>query len=164
LRASRRTAAGEIVPVSILRDAVLRTAPQDEVCGCIPSHRSDWFHGIDRLGRTVRPSPRSFPAALTGDNLASCAIVTSSTDQPASSTRVCGNIARLPAVEFLGAMGFPVKRPKPTRSSCRPQPSQSNLGLGLRADFSKSGKTLKDLGQPPAIIRDCAHICARRTP
>jgi hypothetical protein len=30
-RASRRTAAGEIVPASVLRDAVLRTAPQDEV-------------------------------------------------------------------------------------------------------------------------------------
>jgi hypothetical protein len=30
-RASRRTVTGEAVPVSILRDAVLRTAPQDEV-------------------------------------------------------------------------------------------------------------------------------------
>ena len=30
MRASRRTATGEVVPVSILRDAVLRTAPQDE--------------------------------------------------------------------------------------------------------------------------------------
>src|SRR5215470_8961972 len=38
-RASRRTAASEIVPVAILRDAVLRTAPQDEVRGfhfCAP--------------------------------------------------------------------------------------------------------------------------------
>jgi hypothetical protein len=33
MRASRRTAAGEIVLTAILRDAVLRTAPQDEVCG-----------------------------------------------------------------------------------------------------------------------------------
>src|ERR1700683_4439378 len=33
LRASRRTATGEIVPASVLRDAVLRTAPQDEVRG-----------------------------------------------------------------------------------------------------------------------------------
>jgi hypothetical protein len=33
LRASRRTATGEIVPASILRDAVLRTAPLDEVHG-----------------------------------------------------------------------------------------------------------------------------------
>ena len=32
-RASRRTATGEIVPAAILRDAVLRTAPQDEVRG-----------------------------------------------------------------------------------------------------------------------------------
>jgi hypothetical protein len=31
LRASRRTASGEIVLKTILRDAVLRTAPQDEV-------------------------------------------------------------------------------------------------------------------------------------
>jgi hypothetical protein len=50
LRASRRTATGEIVPVSILRDAVLRTAPQDEVD---PSRFhpvcSDPFHGIDPL-------------------------------------------------------------------------------------------------------------------
>jgi hypothetical protein len=30
---ARRTAKGEIVPASILRDAVLRTAPLDEVCG-----------------------------------------------------------------------------------------------------------------------------------
>ena len=33
LRASRRTATGEIVPASILRDAVLRTAPLDEAHG-----------------------------------------------------------------------------------------------------------------------------------
>jgi hypothetical protein len=33
LRASRRTATGEAVPLAILRDAVLRTAPQDEVLG-----------------------------------------------------------------------------------------------------------------------------------
>jgi hypothetical protein len=32
-RASRRTATGKIVPASILRDAVLRTAPRDEVLG-----------------------------------------------------------------------------------------------------------------------------------
>ena len=32
-RASRRTAACEAVAASILRDTVLRTAPQDEVCG-----------------------------------------------------------------------------------------------------------------------------------
>jgi hypothetical protein len=31
MRASRRTASGEIVLKTILRDAVLRTAPQDEV-------------------------------------------------------------------------------------------------------------------------------------
>jgi hypothetical protein len=29
----RRTAASEIVPAAILRDAVLRTAPQDEIRG-----------------------------------------------------------------------------------------------------------------------------------
>jgi hypothetical protein len=45
-----------------------------------------------------------------------------------------------------------------------PSPSPSNRGWGLRADFSKSGKTLKDPGQLPAIIRDWAHICARGTP
>jgi hypothetical protein len=33
LRASRGTATGEIVPTSILRDAVLRTAPQDGARG-----------------------------------------------------------------------------------------------------------------------------------
>jgi hypothetical protein len=45
MRASRRTATGEIVPVSILRDAVLRTAPQDEVCGIkFHSFRYDRFH------------------------------------------------------------------------------------------------------------------------
>jgi hypothetical protein len=31
--ASRRTATGKVVPVSTLRDAVLRTAPQDEARG-----------------------------------------------------------------------------------------------------------------------------------
>jgi hypothetical protein len=35
LRASRRTATGEIVPASILRDAALRAAPLDEVGGLI---------------------------------------------------------------------------------------------------------------------------------
>jgi hypothetical protein len=30
--------------------------------------------------------------------------------------------------------------------------------------FLKSGKTLNDLRQPSAIIRDCDHICARGTP
>jgi hypothetical protein len=39
--ASRRTATGEAVPAAILRDAVLRTAPQDEVHGPTLSARSD---------------------------------------------------------------------------------------------------------------------------
>jgi hypothetical protein len=57
LRASRRTATGEIVRTAILRDAVLRTAPQDEVRG-IKFHpfRYDWFHGIDSL-IPFRPLP-----------------------------------------------------------------------------------------------------------
>ena len=51
LRASRRTATCKIVPASILRDAVLRTAPQDEVWGIeFHSVRYDRFHGIDALG------------------------------------------------------------------------------------------------------------------
>jgi hypothetical protein len=51
LRASRRTATGKAVPVFILRDAVLRTAPQDEVRGFeFYPDRSDWFHEIDPLG------------------------------------------------------------------------------------------------------------------
>jgi hypothetical protein len=33
MRASRRTAASDIVPLAILRDADLRSAPQDEVRG-----------------------------------------------------------------------------------------------------------------------------------
>ena len=37
---SRRTATSEIVPAAILRDAVLRTAPQDEVRG-FEFHLSD---------------------------------------------------------------------------------------------------------------------------
>ena len=50
MRASRRTATGEIVLTAIHRDAVLRTAPLDEVCG-FKFHplRCDWFHGIDPL-------------------------------------------------------------------------------------------------------------------
>jgi hypothetical protein len=36
--------------------------------------------------------------------------------------------------------------------------------LGSPAGLLKSGKTLKDPGQPPATIRDCAHICAPGTP
>src|SRR6516164_3556450 len=61
LRASRRTAPGKIESVSILRDAVLRTAPQDEINGFRPA-RLIGFHGdplelhrnelvvVDRLG------------------------------------------------------------------------------------------------------------------
>jgi hypothetical protein len=50
LRASRRTATGDMVPAAILRDAVLRTAPQDEVRGLkFQMVRSDRFHGIDPL-------------------------------------------------------------------------------------------------------------------
>jgi hypothetical protein len=50
MRASRRTATGEIVLTAILRDAVLRTAPQDEVCGFkFDPLRCDWFYGIDPL-------------------------------------------------------------------------------------------------------------------
>src|SRR5260221_13121406 len=49
-RASRRTATGKIVPVAILRDAVLRTAPLDVVREfTFHPVRSDRFHGIDRL-------------------------------------------------------------------------------------------------------------------
>src|SRR6266852_1574269 len=44
LRASRRTVRGK-APASILRDAVLRTAPQDEVRGIIDAARYDRFHG-----------------------------------------------------------------------------------------------------------------------
>jgi Uncharacterized alpha/beta hydrolase domain (DUF2235) len=49
--------------VSILRDAVLRTAPQDEARG-FQFHpvRSDWFHGIGRLGE-VSPAKDQAGAA-----------------------------------------------------------------------------------------------------
>ena len=54
LRASRRTATCKIVPASILRDAVLRTAPQDEVWGIeFHSVRYDRFHGIDALDAEI---------------------------------------------------------------------------------------------------------------
>ena len=55
LRASRRTATGEVVPASILRDAVLRTAPQDEVRDfeLLPV-RSDFLHGNDPLAVAFR--------------------------------------------------------------------------------------------------------------
>src|SRR6516165_7467003 len=50
LRASRRTATCKIVPASILRDAVLRRSPQDEVRGIeFHSVRYDRFHEIDAL-------------------------------------------------------------------------------------------------------------------
>ena len=52
LRASRRTATGEVVPVSILRDAMLRTAPQDEAYG-FNSISSDLI-GFMELGRSGR--------------------------------------------------------------------------------------------------------------
>jgi hypothetical protein len=45
MRASRRTATGEIVLTAILRDAVLRTAPQDKV-------RRIKFHPYDMIGFT----------------------------------------------------------------------------------------------------------------
>jgi hypothetical protein len=48
LRASRRTATGEIVLTAILRDAVLRTAPQDEVCG-IKFHPSDMIGFVESI-------------------------------------------------------------------------------------------------------------------
>jgi hypothetical protein len=54
LRASRRTAIGEIVPASILRDAMLRMAPQDEV-------RSGAYFNAELLQVTHRmscPAPR----------------------------------------------------------------------------------------------------------
>src|SRR5947209_8253300 len=39
---------------AILRDAVLRTAPQDEVGGCCVSHSVRLVHGIDPIDRFVR--------------------------------------------------------------------------------------------------------------
>ena len=62
MRASRRTATSDMVPASILRDAVLRTAPQDQVRGLkFQLVRSNLLHGIDLLeiaGHRRQPTPR----------------------------------------------------------------------------------------------------------
>ena len=69
LRASRRTATGKIVSASVLRDAVLRTAPQDEV--------TELFHGLSedevleksrfsRAGEFSLPLPQKSGSAASG--------------------------------------------------------------------------------------------------
>jgi hypothetical protein len=57
LRASRRTATGEIVLMALLRDAMLRTAPQDEVRGNRSARASRTRSCSTAAGPTRRGTP-----------------------------------------------------------------------------------------------------------
>ncbi len=105
LRASRRTAAGKVVPASILRDAVLRTAPQDEVCG-VDSPLSDLIGFMESIELARIPASAGRMAVdATLDQILSGQRRVSSNASPVSSRlfrldRMAGQPLDTPSMSF----------------------------------------------------------------